>query len=125
MIEHVYASRFRDPVLAVAVLPGRIGRDGLPRRSPPTGKLWMKRRARRVRRVFRRLRDVNLSKMRSWEGDERNEGTLDSADGGMNEDVGAGVEHGKKRRWKKLSAPSGTSGTGSKMEDSDFGHYYH
>ena len=60
MIEHVHASRFRDPVLAVAVLPGRIGRDGLPRRSPPTGKLWMKRRARRVRRVFRRWGDVNL-----------------------------------------------------------------
>ncbi len=52
--------------------------------------------------------------------------TLDSADGGMNKDVGAGVEHGQKRRWKTLSAPSRNQRhRHSKMEDSDFGHYYH
>lgn len=53
--------------------------------------------------------------MRSLEGDERDGGTLDSTDGG--EDVGAGVEHGKKaaveeaeRPFEKPAAPTQQDG---------------
>jgi len=56
-----------------------------------------------------------FTKMRSLEGDERDGGTLDSTDGG--EDVGAGVEHGKKaaveeaeRPFEKPAAPTQQDG---------------
>ena len=62
-----YALRSHGPVPAPPALPGRMGRDGLPRRSPPTGRLWLKRGARPVRRVADRLRDVNLVKIKKLE----------------------------------------------------------